>query len=52
MVENGILNVPEYKECEFRKMMVKKLIENMDKISSDNIGFEKIDKTYVPVINE
>ena len=51
IAENGTFDVPEYKECEFRKLMAKKLIENMDRIICEEINFEEIDKTYVPIVN-
>lgn len=51
IAENGTFDVPKYKECEFRKLMAKKLIENMDRIICEEINFEEIDKTYVPIVN-
>lgn len=52
IAESNTLDVPEYKECEFRKLMAKKLIQNMNRIICEDIDFEEIDKTYVPVVLE
>ena len=52
IAENGNFNSPEYKECEFRKIIVKKLIKNMNSIVCGEIDFKTIDKTYVPIVND
>lgn len=42
----------EKKECEFRKKMVKKLIENIDLLKGEGISFEEVDSSYVPTIHD
>lgn len=40
----------ESKECEFRKKMVVKLLENIDKVS--RVDLEEVDSSYVPTIEK
>ena len=46
----GSFYAREDKECEFRKLMVKKLIYHIDEIK--NIGVDEVDSSYVPTLNK
>lgn len=45
------LNSNEKKECEFRKSMVRTLIENCELLISENIDLDSVDKTYIPTLD-
>lgn len=46
----GDLDKAESRECQFRKLIVEKLIYNIDKIVSEDVPLEKVDASYVPVL--
>lgn len=46
------LSQSDAKECQFRKKMVKRMIEEHSRIANNEIGLESVDRTYYPVLTE
>lgn len=45
------LNASEKKECEFRKKMVKMLIEKQNIITTNSVNIDNVDQSYIPILN-